>query len=116
MAGWWDGFGNQHFTDPNSADSDGDGLTDGEEAGAAACAVFCPGGRRSRARVEGMNTMTFQCRYSGARVFVPNLRVLQLPSSGDCDGVGRSGLGSGRPERMRRSDRALQQGPLHPNR
>ncbi len=32
-AGWWDGFGNQHFTDPNSADSDGDGLTDGEEAG-----------------------------------------------------------------------------------
>ena len=30
-AGWWDGFGNQHFTDPNSADSDGDGLTDSYE-------------------------------------------------------------------------------------
>ncbi|WP_265581572.1 NosD domain-containing protein [Methanofollis aquaemaris] len=32
-AGWYDGFGNLHFTDPNSADSDGDGLTDSEEAG-----------------------------------------------------------------------------------
>ena len=32
-AGWWDGFGNRHFTDPDSADSDSDGLTDGEEAG-----------------------------------------------------------------------------------
>ncbi|MDD3071323.1 MAG: hypothetical protein PHX88_09050, partial [Methanoculleus horonobensis] len=33
VAGWWDGFGNRYFTDPYSADSDGDGLTDGEEAG-----------------------------------------------------------------------------------
>ncbi len=33
VAGWWDGFGNRHFTDPDSADTDGDGLTDGEEAG-----------------------------------------------------------------------------------
>ena len=32
-AGWYDGFGNLHFTDPTRADSDDDGLTDGEEAG-----------------------------------------------------------------------------------
>lgn len=28
VVGWWDGYGNQHFTDPNSADGDGDGISD----------------------------------------------------------------------------------------
>ena len=31
--GWWDCLGNVHTTDPNNPDTDGDGISDGEEAG-----------------------------------------------------------------------------------
>ena len=31
--GFRDGFGHLYWTDPNDPDSDGDGLSDGEEAG-----------------------------------------------------------------------------------